>query len=123
MRLVSALYDAPVPAGLALAALVAAGADPVEVGVWPPLPPLAVAPPAAALLAAAADLDGVIAQLDRFGLPADAQQQARSGLERGAILVIARCPDLAAAALAAALAEAGPLGPGFRPLQQAFGSQ
>ncbi len=117
MRLVSALYDAPVPAGLALAALVAAGADPAAVGVWPPLPPLAVPPPTAPLLAAAADQEGVMEQLDRLGLPADAQQQARSGLERGAVLVIARCPDLDAPALATALAEAGPLGPGFRPLQ------
>ena len=110
MRLVSALYDAPVPAGMALAALVEAGAEPRHLGVWPPLPPLAVAPPAAALLASAPDRAAALGLLAQLGLPPDALQQADQGLGRGATLVLARCPDLDAPAMAAAMAEAGPIG-------------
>jgi hypothetical protein len=98
MQLISALFDAPVPAGMALAALAEAEVAPDDLGVWPSLPPLALPPPAA----------GPRAEL---GLPDEGLEQAREGLARGAILVLARAPDLRAADLAARLAACGPLGP------------
>ena len=110
MQLISALFDAPVPAGMALAALAEAEVAPDDLGVWPSLPPLALPPPAARLLAAV-DLSGALALLAELGLPDEGLEQAREGLARGAILVLARAPDLRAADLAARLAACGPLGP------------
>ncbi len=45
MQLISALFDAPVPAGMALTALAQEGAAPADLGVWPPLPAIPVPPP------------------------------------------------------------------------------
>lgn len=111
MQLISALFDAPVPAGMALAALAAAGVAPADLGVWPSLPPVAIPPPAAQLLTAAPDLPSVLGLLADLGLPSEGLDQAREGLARGAILVLARAPDLRAPDLAARLAVCGPLGP------------
>lgn len=111
MQLISALFDAPVPAGMALAALAEAEVAPDDLGVWPSLPPLAIPPPAARLLTAAPDLPGVLGLLADLGLPSEGLDQAREGLARGAILVLARAPDLRAPDLAAQLAACGPLGP------------
>lgn len=111
MQLISALFDAPVPAGMALAALAEAGAAPADLGVWPALPELLVPPPPAALLATARDVDGALGLLAELGLPAEGLAQAGEGLQRGAILVLALAPDRRAAELVARLAECGPLGP------------
>ncbi|HRA20479.1 MAG TPA: hypothetical protein PLZ56_08535 [Anaerolineae bacterium] len=111
MQLISALFDAPVPAGMALTALAQEGAAPADLGVWPPLPAIPVPPPAALLLAEAADLAGALRLLAQLGLPAEGLAQAQEGLARGAILVMARAPDLSAAALVKRLSECSPLGP------------
>lgn len=111
MQLITALFDAPVPAGMALAALAQAGAAPADLGVWPALSDLFVPPPPAPLLAAARDLDGALGLLSELGLPDEGLAQAGEGLRRGAILVLALAPDRRAAELVARLAECGPLGP------------
>ena len=111
MQLISALFDAPVPAGLALATLSQAAVAPADMGVWPPLPALLVPPPPALLLADCTDMAAALRRLTELGLPAEAVDQAREGLLRGAILVLARTPDLTATSVAAGLERCGPLGP------------
>ena len=111
MQLISALFDAPVPAGMALTALAQEGAAPADLGVWPPLPAIPVPPPAAQLLAEAADFAGGRRRRALWGRPAVGGAKPLYGRARGAILVMARAPDLSAAALVKRLSECSPLGP------------
>ena len=107
MRYVSAIYDAPMPAGLALKALRAAGFEDRDLAVLPDLPAL---PPVAGFLARSTEATGDPARaLAELGLPQQRHALLREALWRGAIVILVRCPDLSAPAAVRALDAAGPL--------------
>lgn len=123
MRLVSALFDAPVPAAAALAALAAAGFDPAEVTTIPALARECQAggdragppgdPLAEALQAAWVDEDWprLAKLLQERGLARGWARLAAEGLRRGAILVLLAVPTLSAPLAAQAMAGAAPPDP------------
>ena len=107
MRYISALYDAPMPAGLALRNLRAAGFEDRDLALLPNLPGR---PPVHGFLAAEVREQGdPVHALAKLGLPEPTLELVREGLRRGAILVLVRCPDLSAPAALRALDGAGPL--------------
>jgi hypothetical protein len=88
-----ALFDAPIPARGALAALASLGVDAADIAVVPPLP--GGAPPAGAPdFALPSDPSALLRTLDGWGVSAADAQTCAEGVKRGAILLAVRVPTL-----------------------------
>jgi hypothetical protein len=102
MRYVTALFDAPIPARHALGALREAGFEARDIACIPALPDRPED---------GAQLDMTAEAFAGLGLPTAFTHVALEGLERGAILICLRTPELSAEHAARLLDEAGAQAP------------
>ncbi len=109
MRRVFALFDAPVPAQRAVAALLAAGVDPADVWSVPRLPRAGGL--ATQCLAAETDLVALRQALGERDVPAERLEVYVDGVRRGAILVLVEVPTQSAGVTAQILGAAGAADP------------
>lgn len=107
MLRILALFDAPIPAQRALAALAAAGVASADVWSVPLLP----GPPLARLLAPVTELAAVRSALAARDVPAELGEVAVEAVRRGAILVVVETPTASAPGVVAILNGAGALEP------------
>lgn len=107
MLRILALFDAPVPAQRALAALAAEGIAPGDVWSVPLIP----GPALARLLAPVTDLAAVRSALAARDVPAPVGEVAVDAVRRGAILVLVETPAASAARVVTVLDGAGALHP------------
>lgn len=105
MRTVLALFDAPLPARAALAALRAVGVDDDDIAIVPD--PAAQESGTGASAAAVAATAGLFDGLKERGVPEDEARAYAEGVARGAILVLAVCATGRAGAAVAALRGVG----------------
>lgn len=109
MRYVTALFDAPIPARAAAAALASAGFHPDDIAL---VPHLAGAPAAGWFVDAdPADARGVRQALEDLGFDAADAGRAAEGARRGAIILMVRTPTLSAPIAAEVIAALAPPDP------------
>ena len=107
MRYVTALFDAPIPATAALAALTASGFTPEDIAVVPSLPGLQWSP-TGPFLVADAEPQALMRDLGEMGVaPGDVELYAE-GVRRGGILVVVRAPTLSTPAAEEAILSTSP---------------
>lgn len=109
MRRILALFDAPAPALVGLAALATAGVDPADVACVPAPP--GAADLARAPLATADDLPALRRALGAADLPGELLEAAVEMVRRGGILTVVETPNRSAALVAQLLDSAGALDP------------
>jgi len=116
MRLVVALFDAPIPARRARAALYAAGFEPADLAVVPEMPDVSSSSlvgtrsgePGDWFADLPANDEAALARdLIDMGLPAEDARAYAEGVRRGGILLLVRAPTLSVPIAARAIESAG----------------